>query len=514
MSGSGTLAAGGIGRAVSSGPGPRRAPAMRLFVPEPALRTMIVGACVAGIVLYPLYAGVSLWLGAGLVLTVLVVWHAISASRNVPWLPGLTAATACVQWILAAWLSYGLDAASPAGTFQRMPLPAQDYFAYAVPVTMALVAGMYLPLARRVRHQWNAPAAERMSRSLRVTCDVMIVVGLVARFLIPFVPSSLRFAVMLVVQLSYVGAFALVLSRSRGWIWRIVPVFLLEAYVNTVDAQFLAFMLWVMFLCSIMIFRFRPRPRTLVLVGGLGVVLLLALNVMKHAYRDVLRSTSVAALDRPAIAAREFADILSTPSALLVGQNVALNIGRFNQGWIIGRVMLWVPTSEPYAEGETISAAIRAALLPRILDPGKVMAGGRVNFPRFTGLTLISSTSMNLGIAGEMYANFGRQLAMLAVFVYGLLLGSLFAMFVRWSRQSPLWWAWAPFITFTTISAEMSTTEIFNHATKAFFVMLVVTTLVPSWALLRRWKMQQQIARIAARRRLKQLQLEPERSRA
>ena len=479
----------------------RQAPAMRLFVPELALRNMMLGSCLVAVLFYPMYAGVSLWLGIGVALTVMVMWHALSASRTVPWLPGLTAGTACVQWIMAPWLSYGLGSTVATATLQRMAISAPEYFAYAVPVTLALVAGLYLPLSRRVRHQWNASDADRMSRSLRITCEFMVIGGLILRYLIPFAPTSLRFAVLLLAQLSYVGAFALVLGRVRGWVWRVAAVMLLETYYNTIDAQFLDLMLWGMFLAALLIYRFRPRPRTLVVSGIVATIFLLALNIMKLEYREVLRTTNVAAIDRPAVAAQAFAEALASPSALLVGQNLAINTGRLNQGWIISRVMIWVPESEPFARGETILSSIRAALLPRILDPGKATAGGFANLPRFTGLTLIGGTSMNLGMAGEMYANFGRERAVFAVFVYGIALGSLFAMFVRWSRQSPLWWAWAPMVIFTTISAEMSTTEVFNHITKAFAIMLAVTTVIPSWALLRRWKLQRQIARIATRRR-------------
>lgn len=478
---------------------------MRLFVPELALRNMLIGACVVAVLCYPTYAGVSLWLGVGVALTVLVIWHALSASRTVPWLPGLTAGTACVQWIMAPWLSYSIGSTAATATLQRMALPADQYFGYAVPVTLALVAGLYLPLSRRVRHQWNAPDADRMSRSLRIVCEIMVAGGLVLRYLIPYAPASLRFAVLLVAQLSYVGAFALVLARARGWIWRVAAVLLLETYYNTVDAQFLDLMLWGMFLAALLIYRFRPKPRTLLASGVLATIFLLALNIMKLQYREVLRTTNVAAIDRPAVAAQAFAEALASPSALLVGPNLAINTGRLNQGWIISRVMVWVPESEPYAQGETILSSIRAALLPRILDPGKAVAGGFANLPRFTGLTLIGGTSMNLGMAGEMYANFGRARALIAVLVYGLLLGSLFATFVRWSRQSPLWWAWAPMVIFTTISAEMSTTEIFNHITKAFVIMLAVTTVVPSWSMLRRWKVQRQIARLASRQRSRAL---------
>lgn len=496
--------------AVLSRPAPRAAQWMRLFVPERALRTMLLGSLVAAAVAYPFYADRSLWLAVGTTLTVFVIWHSLVASRTVPWLPGLTAATACVQWILAPWVAYELSQGSGS---QRMAVESHEYFAYAVPVTLALVIGLYLPLSRRIRHVWNAPAADRISRQLRQSCEVMVFGGLAIRFALPFAPQSLRFAVLLLAQLSYVGLFALVLARVPGWKWRALLVFLPETYYNAVDAQFLGLMLWMMFLSTLFIFRYRPRARTLLAAGLVAMLGLFALNTMKSDYRTMLRTTSVDLLDRPAIAARALADQLASPFALLAGESLALNIARLNQGWIISRVMVWVPASEPYAEGETLVAAIRAALLPRFLDPTKASAGGRVNFPRFTGLTLVGATSMNLGLAGEMFANFGRQRAFIAVGIYGLLLGGLFRVFVRWSRQSPLWWSWAPLIMFTTISAEMSTIEIFNQATKAFLIMLAVTTLVPGWALLRRWKLQRRIARITSRRRVRALNDDAERLR-
>src|SRR5208282_345065 len=99
---------------------------------------------------------------------------------------------------------------------------------------------------------------------------------------------------------------------------------------------------------------------------------------------------------------------------------------RYNQGWIINRVMQNVPSGEPYANGETLLAAVKASILPRLFSPDKVRAGGRENMRRFAGYTLGSGTSMNLGYAGEMYANFGYWGGIAGCFFYAFLLGLMF----------------------------------------------------------------------------------------
>ncbi|HVE79025.1 MAG TPA: hypothetical protein VNA89_09200, partial [Gemmatimonadaceae bacterium] len=97
----------------------------------------------------------------------------------------------------------------------------------------------------------------------------------------------------------------------------------------------------------------------------------------------------------------------------------------------------------------------------------------------------VGSTSINLSVAGELYANFGRSGAIVATLVYGILLGMAFRLFVRWSRQSPYVWAWAPFALISTVSAESGLTEVINQLSKSLPVMLLVTQLVPAWAALR-----------------------------
>jgi hypothetical protein len=165
--------------------------------------------------------------------------------------------------------------------------------------------------------------------------------------------------------------------------------------------------------------------------------------------------------------------------------NILANVYRMNQGYITSRVLAWVPNAEPYARGETVLTAIRASIVPRVLDPNKYIAGGSENFTRFTGMLLINGTSMNLSIPGEMYANFGALGGVLAMLAYGGMIGYIYRWFLKASRRSVLWWAWAPYVLYATLSGEDGFGETLNRITKAMLVMAVIVLVIPAWNALR-----------------------------
>jgi hypothetical protein len=49
------------------------------------------------------------------------------------------------------------------------------------------------------------------------------------------------------------------------------------------------------------------------------------------------------------------------------------------------------------------------------------------------------------------------------------------------SRRSPLWWAWTPYLLYSTVSAEMGTNEVLNSVSKSFVVFAVIVVSVPAW---------------------------------
>jgi hypothetical protein len=228
-----------------------------------------------------------------------------------------------------------------------------------------------------------------------------------------------------------------------------------------------------------------------------GVFLIGVLNEAKYNYRRALAlNPGMALVDRLSALSGQFGSQASQVHETFTGDALTRTITRLNQGWIIARIMVWVPTSEPFAGGETLVTAFRAALVPRVLDPGKYEAGGLINFPRFTGLSMPAATSMNLSPAGEMYANFGRNGDLAAMLCFGLGLGLVYYRFASWAERSPIWWAWAPYVMLYTMQAENGIGEGVNHVAKSFLVMLAVVYYVPAWRMLSRWHLRRRAASV------------------
>lgn len=449
----------------------------------------IIASLVIALFLAPLWQDDSLWLGAGIALAVFLAWHGLNASRTVPWIPGLIAVVATLQWVLASWAGYHVPPIFP---LFAMIIPAEDYFSFAVPAALLLTAGMFIPLIRYGKRPRLTHIDEPRSPRLVATFRVMVLGGVAVRiFVSPLLPDALKFAVLLVANLAYVGMLAMVLLRVRGWPWYAALVLGMQAVYSSTDGMFHDLLLWVTYLVAILAFTYRLRLRTL--VGGtlMGFFLIFILNAIKQEFRLEIASRPLEVSERAFLLGETIISRFSTPSEVFSEENVALNISRTNQGWLIARALNYVPAAEPFAEGETVRNALSAALLPRVIAPEKYRAGSTDLVSRFTGLPISRQTSMGLSLAGEMYANFGRAGGLAGVFILGLLLGYLYRIFVRWSWESILWWAWAPYIMLYTMQAESGLAEGLNHVVKSSMVMFASIATIPAWSQLRRWRRRQ-----------------------
>lgn len=458
----------------------------RLLVPLRTTRRAAFAGVLAAIVLGPAYWGTSPWIGPGVAVSVFVAWHGVFAAYQAPWLPGFIAFGACVQWVLAPWAIYELQRTYGGAS---MAVPPGQYFAFAVPSTLALVAGLYLPLWRRrgagdVQNMFaHAPLPAGFVR----LCEMMLWGGIALRVVaLPFAPAPLRYVTYLFSMFALVGVISRMLLNMPGWRWRALVLLAVSAVGNAADLQFLEVILVTTCLGACYYFRFRPPPRTLAILGVPAAVVFLALSAFKVRDRENVRQLDLSGRDRAATAGLSVLTLARQPSLLLTPEILGASMNRLNEGWVTSRVLAWVPLGEPYARGETITTAIRAALLPRVLDPGKYVAGGAAIVPRFTGLTLINSTSVGLSVPGEMYANFGLDGAWIGTFVYGFLLGMVYLHFLKRARWSPLWLAWIPFVYFGALSVEPALGEVLNHLTKTLLLVWAVSSVVPQWRRMRR----------------------------
>jgi hypothetical protein len=492
-----------VERPSKGGDPPHRNVRTRVLVPAAAWPGMVAGSVAVALLVAPWYVDDSPWLSVGVALAVFVAWHSFRASSSVPWFPGLIAFGACVQWVLAPWMIYhyhDFPRVSP------MAVEARDYFSFAVPAAVALVAGMYWPLSGAGTARWARAARFALSEpgrtvpgGFRSSCELMVFGGIAARVLLaPFAPGSLRFLVQLLSLLSWVGAFGLLLVGAPGWKQRVVLVLGLVALSNAADQQFLDLLTWCSCFGLLLVYRYKPRPRVVLPTGAALLVLFLAINAFKAGSRDGIRSMTMDRSERAALTGATLYAMVRDPALIFSPQNFVVNANRLNQGFIIARILAWVPSAEPFAGGETIVSAVRSAVVPRVLDPGKYVVGGGAVIPRFTGLQLIGGTSMGLSVPGEMYANFGRTGAVFGTLLYGLLLGLVFRAFLRRAQSSVVWWAWAPFVLVAAFTAEQGVAEVLNTITKSWVVMFAVVAISPAWAELRRGSRRTRVARRVA----------------
>jgi hypothetical protein len=259
----------------------------------------------------------------------------------------------------------------------------------------------------------------------------------------------------------------------------------LRLAMSTSEGLFHDLLLWVVYTAALIIFTKRVKIRTILLIAVAGGFLVGVLDEAKFAYRNTIRENPDMTIpERFEALGQLVVTQAQLPVETFTGDALSHFVTRLNQGWIIARTMYWVPVQEPYANGETIINAFRSALIPRVLDPGKYEAGGVEYFERFTGFHLYN-TSMNLGVAGEMYANFGLLGGILGAFLFGAGIGLVYRIFFVLAQSSIFWWAWAPYVLLYSMQAENGIGEGVNHVAKAFVVMLGVLYAVPAWRTLR-----------------------------
>jgi hypothetical protein len=457
--------------AVARGPVPRR---WYLRTDRWTMIMYIAGA--TAFAMMSLYENDSMWIGVGIFATVLIGLHTFLVAREVPWIPGMVAIVAFIQWVIAPWAAYYVP---PDASVFDMTLRPAEYFQYAVPATILFAAGLYLPMWRvgRVVQQRRVI---REPRSFRATCDTMVGIGTIAFLLLPHMPTAFRYSVELATYLAFVGAYGLMLVNRKGWRWRLLFVLGIRMALSTGSGLFHEFMLWLAYSVALFVYAYRVRARTVLLFLIVGGFFVGVLDEAKLAFRkEIALSPDMSVADRFALLGRTLGSQAQEPVATFTGSALSHFVTRLNQGWIIARVMYWVPVQEPYANGETLVNAFRAALIPRALDPGKYEAGGGVYFERFTGFTL-HETSMNLSVAGEMYANFGWG-GLAGCFFFGLCLGLIYRQFAVASQRSILWWAWAPYVMLYAMMAENGIGEGVNQIAKSFVIMVAAVTFIPAW---------------------------------
>ncbi len=432
---------------------------------------------VAGSIVSILFANGDIWVASACGLSIAIFVHLCLVADRYVAFPGLISFVASIELLLAPVVA---SAFPPTFHQFQMAVPLDMYLQYAIPAIAALWIGLHWPLNRvllATRLEWTEPST--LAPRQRLQLDVVLVLSLLLSSFARDFPSQMFFLVTILGSFSFFSALAWMLTRTPGWKIRVAIVMLQLIATASADGIFYVVLQWSGFFLLVYAFRSRWRSR-LALALILATAGAVILQYVKSDYRHYIGTHNASFVERvSALGSMTWNKVMANddPNGMIFGDVLV----RFDEGWIVSRIMNVVPHKVPYAEGGTIEDAVTYALIPRALFPSKPQGASRILFARFTGLQLNFSTSMGLSIIGEMYANFGYWGGVSGTFVFGSIVGLAYARFAKPARKSPHWWAAAPIVLLAAIEPAWNLEDVSNYIVKSALVLFLLTSAVPAF---------------------------------
>ncbi len=158
-------------------------------------------------------------------------------------------------------------------------------------------------------------------------------------------------------------------------------------------------------------------------------------------------------------------------------QSMADVLVRFNQGWIISRIMENIPSREPFQNGGSFVTAAETVILPRVLFPNRAPVEIAKRFYLFSGVRINDNTCMGISFLGEAYGNFGRWGGVLAMVVLGMIFSSAVEYTRSLMHRWPLIFFLIGVIFSEPIKAETDSTMVLNYIAKATIMIVALVYL-------------------------------------
>jgi len=368
-----------------------------------------------------------------------------------------------MQWLFGPVLGYIYNDA----VYQdyQMAVPKSVYFGFVLPSTLLFLAGLYLKLGKKILPDIKYPFMDYYSKGV-----LLVIVGFL------FEPLNLGFAGYLLQGIRFVGVFYIYISGNKyRYLW-ILLVFGSLFIISLGEAMFHDLLLWgSFFLMTIFVTNKKSiLVRTSYLI--FGIILIFILQLVKSDFRSYAWKEEPEHLNKVQLFANVVTNKIFSDEPIFTKENISNTVVRINQGWIIARVMDYVPRVQPYGNGITLKDAVIASIFPRFLLNNKAMAGGQANMLRYTGINIYGSASMDISQVGEAWANFGYTGGIVFMFFLGLFFNWVLFKLEKLFIKYPDLIFWFPLIFFQVVKAETSMVTILNHMVKALIVTWIFFT--------------------------------------
>lgn len=368
---------------------------------------------------------------------------------------------ALFQWVLGPYFDY----ITPATHFKYfMYVPSEVYFPIIIPGLIAFVAPVIFLKS-------SIDLGQLDMRIRLITGDntklpwTLIIIGFIAEFIFPFVPTSLLFVFFILSQFKFIGLIYMFFSEIKYDKYLMYFIFALTVISSVRSGFFHDLLLWSALFLTFIVYKYKWSTSRKVLLIFIGILFSIVTQSIKADYREII-------YEDPNQASLALFGTLAYNNIVkgeLFGSDESINElnVRLNQGWIISAIIENMPSREPFVDGETVEDAVSASILPRFLYENKKEAGGRENFMRFTGLQLRESTSMGTSIIGEAYANYGPVGMIIFMLLWSFALVQIYNLVVKVSSTYPSIILWLPLIFLQALKAETELVVVLNHIVKS-----------------------------------------------
>jgi len=387
---------------------------------------------------------------------------------------------ACIQWIVSAKISYSLGKSHHK---YYMYVNEDVYMNYVVPGVIAMFIGLFV-----LKNNLNITNIKSLilrdkPRNKKIAY-VLIFIGLSAGILNKYLNiGGLAFFLFLSNILLYVGV---------SYLFYIFPKYKWHFFFATIGTVFFFSINTGMFhnlllVTSFFSFILVPKKTKLIpklLTVTVGFFLIYILQIVKQDFREIIwnKGTKNPVEVFFSLVEKEFTEQTTLAENDLSLGNTKQNEegaeanNRFNQGWIISKVLKNVPLHQDFLNGRTVKEALEASLLPRFLAPNKVGADqSLVNFKDVTGLALSDDTAMGLSLVAEFYANYGTVGGWFAMFIYGLVIALCIQLITDMlAKKSPLILLWLILFFFQVVKAETDLIKVLNHLIKSIMFFIII----------------------------------------
>ena len=362
-----------------------------------------------------------------------------------------------------------------------MQVDAATYFRVAIPGVLAICWAYYLPFPLKNRAVIEREALVRTLAQVHTRPKGWLGLGILALgmlWMYPMFPASMRFLGFLGRSLWYVLAILLLLDKRIPYRYVGLAVMfgllLLDSLRTTMFGE-MATVLLLMVIYGIFYHRYALWK---LLAGELILMLGLCFLIsFKYDYRGASKTATTWG-EKIGLFTQLAGHRLAHPFDPYVADII---VARLGQGANMSLVLKHVPAKQPFVQGATIRDAFWGALLPRFLWPDKPKAGGAENVRQFMGIEHLNY-SINIGVVGEAYVNYGVDgRFVLFLVAYLLLFRVLYELAIAYLPFAPALVLFLPIVFFTVISVEKDVLTILNHVVKAGLVAGFVLTVWQFW---------------------------------